>query len=533
MSDEKNFSLSAKVTSGALVIAIFAIGSRVLGLVRDRLLATTFGAGDTLDAYFAAFKIPDFIFNILVLGGLASAFIPVFIELKNKKSLEEAWKVATTVFNALVVLLLILAVLGIIFASSLVPMIAPGFSGDKLELTIKLSRIMMLAIVFFGASNVLSGILQSFRRFLFYSLAPVMYNLGIILGIILIVPSAGAVGLGFGVFLGSIMHMLIQLPTVLKLGWRWHLKFNIFHQSVKKIVKLILPRTFGLAVHSFNQIVLTIFASTLVAGSLASFTLALNLQSFPINVFGVSLAIAAFPLFSEAWANNKPSELVSHLSDSIRRVLFFVIPLSILFLILRAQIVRVVLGAGAFDWHDTFMTAQVLGFLALSLIAESLLPLIARAFYALQDTRTPVIVSSVALVINIILSIILIKPFGLLGLALAYVVAGIINFSVLIFILGERLGSLQSKSVIQASMRILLAAVPAGLITYGALQVIAPLVDMYTFLGIFIQGVGAGMLGVLTYWLFAWVLKLPEVVFVNQWLHLAWAKIKQYGFSQN
>lgn len=525
MSETNN--LKTTVTTGAIIIGLLSIGSRILGLLRDRLLASNFGAGDTLDAYYAAFKIPDFVFNILVLGGLASAFIPVFIEWKAQKGEAEAWNVASSVFNALVIMLAGLSVMAIIWANQIVPLVAPGFSGEKLDLTIRLTRLMMLAVVFFGASNVVSGILQSYRRFVAYGLAPVLYNFGIIVGIIFFVPVWGSLGLGAGVLLGSLLHLAIQLPSVLKAGWRWRPVLNLRHLAVRKIGRLILPRTFGLAVHSFNQIVLTIFASTLVAGSLSSFTLALNLQSFPINVFGVSLAIAAFPIFSEAWANNKPEELIGHLSYSIRRVLFFVIPLSIAFLILRAQIVRVVLGAGEFDWADTIGTAQVLGFLALSMVAESLLPLVARAFYALQDTKTPVIVSTAALVVNIILSLIFIRPFGLVGLALAYVVAGLLNFSVLIFILGERLGSLQSASVVTTTFKIVLAAVPAGLIMYGALQVLAPVVNMNTFAGIFTQGAVAGLAGAAVYALLAHALKLPEAVYVVKWFKFAWAKLFQ------
>ncbi len=521
-----DLSIPVKITKGAVIIALFSICSRILGLLRDRLLAANFGAGDTLDAYYAAFKIPDFIFNILVLGGLASAFIPVFIELKNRQGTNEAWRIANTVFNALFLMLCFWAILGIIFAKDLVPLIAPGFTEGKLDLTVQLTRTMMLAIIFFGISNVFSVILNSFKRFLVYSLAPVLYNLGIIGGIIFLVPAWGTQGLAVGVLLGSILHMLVQLPSVWQLGWRWHLHLRIFDESVKKIIRLMLPRTFGLAVHSFNQIVISIFASTLAAGSLASFTLALNLQTFPINVFGVSLAIAAFPIFSEAWSNNKPEYLINHLSSSIRKVLFFVIPISILFLLLRAQIVRVVLGTGVFNWDDTIRTAQVFGLLALSLIAESLLPLVARAFYALQDTKTPVLVSTLALILNIILSWLLIKPFGLIGLALAYVITAVVNFSLLIVLLGERLGNLQSEQIIKAALRIITAAVPAGLVTYASLQLMAPLVDMRTFFGIFLQGLVSGCGGIICYLVLAYYLKLEEVKFFTNILRSLWLKLK-------
>ncbi len=525
--DDSGSNLGMSVISkGAFIIALFSIISRLFGLLRDRLLSSTFGAGDILDAYYAAFRLPDFIFNILVLGGLASAFIPVIIESRTKGGEAESWRVTNTVFNTLVVMLMILSLIGIFFASTLIPLITPGFSSEKLKLTVDLSRIMLAAIVFFGASNVFSSVLNSYKRFFSPSLAPVMYNLGIILGILVLVPQFGLIGLAWGVLIGSIIHMLVQIKAVVSSGWRPAFVWEWSNAYVKKIVRLVLPRTFGLAIYSFNQLVMTYFASNLVAGSLAAYSLAVNLQNFPINVFGVSLATAAFPLLSEAWSENNHDKLSSHFENSFKRILFFVIPLGVFFLILRAQIIRLILGAGAFDWNDTIRTANVFGLLAISLIAESLLPLVARTFYALQDTKTPVLVSTLTLFINTALAFPLTKYYGLMGLTVSFVVAAILNFIILITFLGSRLHNLKVADLIRSISKITLSAILAGSICYTMLHLVAPHVDMQTFVGVFIQGFSAGLMGLLTYIVVTLFLKVEEVSFVLNWSRVLWGKIK-------
>lgn len=509
------------LTGGALIIAVFSVASRLLGVLRDRILASHFGAGSVLDAYYAAFKIPDFIFNIFVLGALASAFIPVFINLRAKEGEVRAQKLTQIIFNLLVVLLTACALFGIILAPWLMPVIAPGFDPERQVLAISLTRIMLLSIIFFGASNVLGSVLQAEKRFLSYSLAPVLYNLGIILGLYTFVPSFGPIGLAWGVVLGSVLHLLVQIPAVLKLGFSWRPLFNWSERGVKQVLKLLGPRTIGLAASSLEQIITASFVSTLGVGSLAAFTLASNLHSFPINVFGVSLAVAAFPLFSEACSNNKNNDFISHFKDSVRRILFFVIPMSVLFLVLRAQIVRVVLGSGAFDWSDTIRTAQVLGFLSLAMVADSLVPLVARAFYALSDTRTPALVAIGSVVLNLFLLIILAR-YGLGGIGLAYVASRVLSLSALVGLLGKRMGNLGAEYIMQGVWRMLFASILSGAAAYATLRFMAPQVDMHTFFGIFAQGVTAGGVGVLSYLILALTWKLPEVNFVKRWLISAW-----------
>lgn len=508
--------LVTTVTGGAILIATFSIISKLLGFLRDRLLASYFGAGDILDSYYAAFRLPDLIFNTLVLGALASSFIPIFTKLWLRDQ-STAKHLANSVLNYLVLFLIVLGLIFIIFAPSLVVFLTPGFNQEKLALTTQLTRVMLVSIVFFGISNVIGGILNSLKRFFSFSLAPVFYNLGIIFGIAVFYKIWGLVGLAWGVVLGSILHLLVQLPEVIKAGWRYQWTFKLT-MEVKKVFKLMIPRTVGLAGNQINQIIITMIASTLTAGSLAIFNLAYNLQSFPISIFGTSLAIAAFPVFSEALSIGDHEHFKRVFSIHFRRILFLIIPFSVFILLLRAQIVRVILGSGNFDWSDTYYTAQTLGWFILSLFAQSLIPLLARSFYALEDTKTPVIISLIAIIINIIGSYFLSKTMGVEGLALAFSLSSIVNLIILIVLLRLRLGNLDDKKVIWSIFKISINSLIAGAIIYLMLRVLADLLDLRTFVGIFTQGAVAGLAGSLVYLAISLFTNCEEIVIIKKFL---------------
>lgn len=505
------------VSQGALIVAFFSIASRLVGLLRDRLLASTFGADSVLDSYYAAFKIPDFIFNTFVLGALTAAFIPVFIQYRHTEGQLRAYQLTNKVLNLLLIILALSVLVGWLTAPLLVKLIAPGFDLVSLNLTIKLTRVMLGAVIIFGAANVLGGVLQAEQRLLAFAAAPILYNLGIILGLLLFVPYVGAMGLAGGVILGSVLHLGIQWMAVWRLGWRWRPLLSLKDVGVKEVLKLLGPRTLGLAASQINQVVTVSFISHLSVGSLAAFSLALNLHSFPINVFGVSLAVAVFPLLSQANSVNNYQDFISYFSRNLRRVLFYVLPLSVLFLVLRAQLVRVVLGSGVFDWSDTIRTAQAVGFLSLAAVSDSLLPLVARSFYALKDTVTPLIASLVSLAINFLL-LWLLQPYGLAGVGLAYVSASVVNLFILLAILGARLGSLDSSLILDGLWRMSIGSLVAAAAAYGTLHLAAAWVNMNTFWGIFLQGALAGMIGCLSYLIMSVTFKLPEVSFIKQWL---------------
>jgi putative peptidoglycan lipid II flippase len=509
------------ITIAAAFVALSSLASRLLGILRDRILAGQFGAGTTLDIYYAAFRIPDLIYNLIVLGALSAGFIPIFTSLikdfkcaktadcdprlKNKEALD----LAGNVLNILLLGLAILSAIGIIFAPALTRLITPGFNQEGQALTAALTRIMFLSPLFLGISGILGSVLQSFKRFLIYSLAPVFYNLGIIFGALWLVPHCGIYGLAWGVILGAFLHMAIQIPTAYHLGFRFKFKINWRDSYTWKMGKMMVPRTLSLAISQINLVVVTILASNLSSGSLSVFNLANNLQSFPVGIFGVSFAIAAFPSLAEAAFDKE--KLAGNFSQTIRQILFFVIPATFLIIALRAQITRVVLGTGNFDWQDTILTMNTLGLFAISLFAQATIPLLIRVFYARHNSATPFYLSLISAAVNVALSLILAPRLGVAGLALAFSVANILNFFLLWIYLYFHVGALDSGNIFIAVLKFTISAIAAG----GAAQimkvVVWPFIDMTKFSGVFIQLLAAGGAGLLVYLFFCYLFRSEEL----------------------
>lgn len=493
--------------------------SRFLGIFRDRILAGQFGAGDTLDIYYAAFRIPDLIFNLLVLGALSAGFIPIFTSLiksplEKIKSLlgddyKEAWRLAGNILNILGLGLLVLCGLGVIFSPQIMRLITPGFNQEKIDLTVSLSRIMFLSPIFLGISSVFGGILQSFKRFFVYSMSPIFYNIGIIIGALYFVPIWGIYGLAWGVVLGAVLHMAVQLPALFSLGFKYKFNFEIKNPRVIKIWLMMVPRTMSLAISQLNLLVITVVASTMASGSLAVFNFANNLQSFPVGIFGISFAIAAFPALSAAAFDKK--NLVKDISLTVRQILFFIIPSTVIFLALRAQIIRVVLGTGKFDWQDTLLTIDTLGFFAISLFAQALIPLLIRVFYARHDSKTPFFIGFGSALINIFLSIKLSASLGVAGLALAFSISNIVNLILLWAWLNLEIGRIDELKIFISTVKFSLAALACGLAVQGVKLAIGSKIDLDRFLEIAAQGLAAGLIGVLVYLLVCYVLKSEEL----------------------
>ena len=429
--------------------------SVLLGLARDRLLASQFGAGDELDVYFAAFRIPDFLAMVMILGAISAAIIPVFSGYL-VRSKEESWEFISNLLNIFLTVLVAVSVILVIFTPALISIIAPGFSAAKKEMAVLLTRIMFLSPILLGTSNVISAILQVFHRFLATAVAPIMYNLGIVLGILFLVPRFGIAGLAWGVVLGGIMHLLVQIPPLLASGFKYQRIFNIKHAGVARVIKLMLPRSLGLASSQINLIVITALASTLISGSVAIFNLANDLSSAILTFLAVSIANAVFPSLALAFSSKAADEFKKKFSVVFRQILFLTVPVSILFIILRAQIVRLVLGAGQFSWLDTRLTAACLGIFSFSLFAQGLIFLLSKTFYAAHNTKIPAVISLVAVALNIgfsfffvwllafpnflslslkfILKLQDIGNIAVVGLPLAFSLSSIIQFALLCFL---------------------------------------------------------------------------------------------------
>lgn len=500
------------VVAAAFIISLAGIASRLLGLIRDRILAGQFGAGDTLDVYYAAFRIPDLIYNLVMVGALSAAFIPVFTQLITEKKEGDAWKLSSGILSIQIIAVGALSILLAILAPFLMKLITPGFSGEKMDSTILFTRIMFLSPFLLGVSAIIGGILVSFKKFLVYSLAPIFYNVGIIIGAVFFVRWMGPIGLAWGVILGAALHMIIQYPSAKSSGFAFSpVRFNVLGDSnVRKVLKLMIPRTLTIAVSQINFTIITVFASTLAAGSLAVFNFANNIQSAPLGLFGVSFAIAVFPTLSAYAAGKKENEFATALSKTLSQILFFVVPISVFIFMLRAQTVRVLLGSGAFDWNDTKLTLQTLGILVISLFAQALLPLLTRAFYALQNTKTPLYIAIASGIINIIAIIALIRDYEIIGLAVAFSISSIANMLLLLIFLRKSIPDINIREIYDSAARIILASFFGAVVIQIMKNIIGTRGELDTFVEVLFQLVVAGAMGFLAFGLASYYLGIKE-----------------------
>lgn len=525
------------IGAAAGILAVSALISRLLGLVRDRVLAGQFGAGEELDIYFAAFIIPDFVYKILIVGGISVVFLPLFAEYF-KKSEQEGWKFVNNILNCFLILLIFICVILVIFTPLLIEFIAPGFNPEQKSSLILLTRIMFLSPIFFGISSVFSGIAHYFNRFLFYSLAPILYNLSIIFGILFLVPIFGLSGLAYGVILGAFFHWLIQVPMAKMSGFKYLPICNFKSPEMLKSIKLMFPRTIGIMISHLNLIVITAIASTLTVGSIAIFHFANNLQFLPVGFIGVSLALASFPTLSRTWANGQKDEFLKKFSLIFQQILFLIIPASFLIFLLRAQIVRIILGTGEFGWWETRLTAASLGIFSFGIFALAFIPFLSKVFFSFQDTKTPTKITFYSVSLNITFSFLLVWLLGfsnifqglivnffdldeiqdirIIGLALAFSISAIFQFFLLLFFLKKQIPQINLFVIWQSFKKIILASVLMSIFTYLALHLIGNLVDMETFLGVFTQMTIAGLVGVFSYLLITYYfLKSPEIKIIR------------------
>lgn len=501
------------VGGAALVIAVFGIVSRLLGFVRDRILAGTFGAGDVLDAYYAAFRIPDFLYGLLVAGALSAAFVPVFTELREKKSERSAWELADGVLLLLLILLGTMSLVAALFAAPIMQAIVPGFSPEKQALSTSLTRIMLIGPIFLGMSAVFGSVLVSFRNFIVFSLAPVFYNIGIIMGAVVFSRFLGPNGLAVGVVVGTLLHALVQYPSVRRAGFTFSLRgASAMNREVWRVVRLMVPRSLGIAVGQVSFLVVTFFASVLASGTLAAFTLANNIQSVPLGLFGVAFSLAAFPTLSGFVAKDERRRFSDMLLKTSRKVLFFVIPVSFMMIALRAQIVRVILGTGHFDWDDTRMTFEILGALSVSLFAQSLIPLFARAFFSLQDTKTPLLLAACSEAVHVAVLAAFVGQWGPISLAVSFSVASVVNALLLYVFLRKRIDEWDDRAFFTSTSKVTLAslvallAVQSGKFFFGLGNV-----ELDTFFDVFSELLLSGALGIAAFIGAAWVLKIEEL----------------------
>lgn len=524
-------SQSKSVSFGAFLLAGSSLISSLLGLFRDRLLASQFGAGPELDMYFAAFRIPDFLYGILIMGGLSAAFLPVFSEYMNKDE-KTAWRFAGEMLNFVIIVLGCIAILLFFLAPALIPLVVPGFSDTQQELTVSLTRIMLLSPILFGISAVLSSLLQYFNRFFAYALAPMLYNLGIIMGILFLVPHFGIRGLAYGVVMGALLHAFIQLIPALNTGFKSASLSFSQRIGIQRVFFLAFPRTIGAGAAYFTPIMMTALASSFTVGSIAIFTFANNLQMIPVGVIGISFSLAIFPALSRAFSQKKMEDFVQTFSLGFRQIVFLALPLFVLIFLLRAQLVRLILGSGKFGWEDTRLTSAALGIFAVGIIFQALIPFFMRTFFSLQNTKIPAVSSILALLSTLYVAFFFVDALegpSVLGemvrkflhiedisdgkvvaLPLALVLGAIFQFLFLAHSLQRHI-PVFTKSLFLSVCKVICASFLLGLVTFCVLQIFGTIFHLETFGEVFWQALLAGVAGILSFLAFAKMLGCKEL----------------------
>ena len=432
------------ILSAASVIMIIYGLSHLIGLIKTRLLISYFFGSNAylLDVYYAAFVIPDTIFQLLIIGSLSAAFIPVFTNLLSSDE-KEAWRVAASSLNLILLIFTFISGVIFVFATPLSRLIAPGFNLSQISIMSSLLRTMLVAQLFFSISGFLTGMIQSHQRFLIPALAPVAYNLGIVIGTIFLSPTLGILGPAIGVVIGAFLHMLIQLPLAVSLGFKFKPIIDVSHPKVKEIIRLFPPRALALGIDQIEQFIAVVLTSLLTSGSLSLLNVARLLYAIPSSVFGVTIGQAALPTLSRQSSLKDMDTFRSTLAASVLQVAFLSLPISVLFIILRIPIVRIVFGASTFPLSATLLTGKTLAILAISATFSAVIQLVVRGFYALHDTRTPLVVGLVAALFNAVVGIVMVKQFqaGILGIAFAITTTAILESLTLSFIIEKRLGT--------------------------------------------------------------------------------------------
>ena len=457
------------------MIAASFLLSAFLGLVRNRLLAARFFGGleGDLDVYFAAFIIPDTVFQLLVVGAVSAAFIPIY-QSYLKKSLKKANFMANVALTWVTSFLFLVSIVIAIFARPLCVLIS-HYTGGQLDLMVNLIRLMSIAQIFFSISSFLTGVLQAHQRFLIPAIAPLFYNLGTIAGILILTPYLGIYAAAVGVVFGSLLHVLVQLPSAFRLRYSPRVRFRK-HKGVIRMLRLMPPRTLSLALVQVERLVSLNLASALAAGSFTIFNFARQVYVLPISLFGVSLGQASFPTLSDEALSKDQTKFASTLGKTISQLFFFCFLTSVLMLILRIPIVRIVFGAKNFPWDATLLTGKALAIFSLSIAPQAAVQVLARAFYAKKDTKTPLLINIATLALFVFTSYLFTESLslGVLGMASAMSLCNTLNFVILYLALRPRIPSMGiAKEIIKMLF--------VSILTAFALWVPMRLLDKFVF----------------------------------------------------
>ncbi len=527
------------INEAALLLGGFTFISQLLGLVRDRILAHNVGAGPILDVYYVAFRIPDLLYVSVASLASITVLMPFLVDRMTKNSendsvnKKEAQRFLNNVFSAYIFFMLIVCLSVFILMPYIAKFISPGFSDVQIKLLIKVSRIMLLSPIFIGLSNLIGTITQLFKNFFIFSLSPIIYNLGIIFGVVFLYPQFGVVGLSIGVIFGAMMHFGIQVPTVMSHGYFPKLISKINWKEIYSVIRVSLPRTITLSVNSFAFMALIAMASELKTGSISLFTFSYNLQSVPVGIIGISYSVAAFPVLVKSFYKKNMNQFIDHIIFTSKQIIFWSIPIITLMIVLRAQIVRVVLGTNTFSWSDTRLTAAAVALFVISLATQSLVLLFIRGYYAAGNTKKPLIVNAFSSFLVVILAFILINIFKLfpgilknleillrvenvpgtlmLALPIAFALGSIANF-IFIWVLFKKDFLFKITTGLRKTFfQVTFGSILMGIETYFMLRILDNVFYLNTGIGILLQGFISGFIGIIFIVLILFLLKNKEL----------------------
>ena len=494
--------------AGTVMLA-FAL-SNLIGLVRQILISRAFGTDRSIDAFYAASTYPNLIFNLVAGGALSSAFIPTFTGLLAKNERRPAWKLASSITNLILLVLSLLSILSAFLAPQIIKYIlAPDFQPDQQQLAASLLRILLIAPAIFGVSGLLMGILNAHQRFLLPALAPSMYWIGMILGLLFLVPFMGIYGLAWGAVLGAVLHLAVQIPDLLKLPFRLYVPtLGLDSETVREVGRLMVPRLVGVGVVQLNFVINVIIASGLSEGSLSAITYAWQVMTMPQVVIAQAIAIAALPTFSAQIARGDPQAMRASLAATLRGVVFLSLPASLGLILLREPLITLLFKRGSFDAQSVNLVSWALLWYAAGLIGHNVVEILSRAFYALHDTKTPVLVGASAMTLNIVFSFALSSLFAKIGwmphggLALANSLATALEMTALFILMRSRLKGLEGRNIWLGFVQAALGTLVMSLVVVLWLQ-ISESVWMVVFGGV--------VLGCVCYGVTLWALRVPDL----------------------
>ncbi|MCA9365761.1 hypothetical protein KC723_02610 [Candidatus Kaiserbacteria bacterium] len=495
---------------------MFAFGSQMLALIRDRMLAHTFGAGAELDLYYAAFRIPDLLFVLFASVLSVYVLLPFVSKATRDEDAKAGAHILSQMYTLFVIVYILVAVFVAVIAPYVLPKMFPGFAGEDLNTLVLLTRILLLQPFFLGLSSLAGVVTQLSHRFVLYAISPLIYNLGIIIGVIVFYPWLGLYGLAVGVVIGAGGHLFIQLPFLANNQWRFSLVSNISSQAIIKVMSVALPRALTLSINQILLLVFASFASVMTIGSVSVFQFAYNVQSVPLAIIGMSYSVAAFPVLADLLSRNKLEEFSLHVTTALRHIIFWSVPIVALVIVLRAQIIRVLLGSGSFNWDDTRLTAAVLAIFIISLVAQAAILLLVRAFYAGGRTLVPLLITLIGVSCSVISSWLLwnsyqnipsfqtsIDSIGRLSevagtevlvLPIGFTIGMLVQFFLMLIVFSKTF-SVSMRFLYRQLFQSIAAATVGGITAYVTLAFVVSGINQETFIGIFLQGFIAGLFG--------------------------------------